>query len=331
MGVAGNMSGMAAGLLAVLAVAGPVGAQSPDAPVPAKPDAAWSIPLVPLGRLIAPAPDPARVTRTTGGRSVATGAPQQESALSGTASSSPALPGLTLLAPSAMPDHETQPLVVVELFTSQGCSSCPQADQLLGELAARREVLPLSYHVDYWDYLGWADEFATPAFTRRQRGYASNFGQRAVYTPQFIVDGIDIPGHARPAELSDLIRAHAATPAPLAMKRDRQDGRDVLTLTPRTALPPQLAVTLVRYLPERSVEITSGENHGVNVTYRNVVAGTEMLAQWDGKAPLRLVVSPGQDRKEDFPADTRHAILVQEIRPGAVATPGHILTGIRLD
>lgn len=323
-----------------VALAAPVAAQdvapgTTEAPAASGGSSPLRIPYAPVARLIAPAnPAPDSAFGTSTENIIPT--PQVEPAPGAGAMNAPtppqgSLPGLTLLAPAAVPAREIQPLVVVELFTSQGCASCLPADQLLGDLAGRTDVLPLSYHVDYWDYLGWADEFANPAFTRRQRGYAKGAGQRAVYTPQFIIDGIDTPSHQRPADLTAVIRAHAATPAPLAMDRVSEAGRDVLTLTPRTKLPPQIAVLLVRYLPERRIDIESGENRGVSMMYRNIVAGTEMLAQWDGKAPLRLVVTPGQGEQDSFPPDTRHAILVQEIKPGAVATPGHILTSIRLD
>ena len=84
-----------------------------------------------------------------------------------------------------------EPVVVVELYTSQGCSSCPPADKLLAELASRKDVLPLALHVDYWDYIGWADVFADPAYTKRQRAYARVAGSRSIYTPQMIVGGKD--------------------------------------------------------------------------------------------------------------------------------------------
>src|SRR5581483_3164418 len=86
------------------------------------------------------------------------------------------------------PETESRP-VVVELFTSQGCSSCPPADSYLGQLARRKDVLPLSYHVDYWDYIGWKDQFADPAYVGRQRAYAMTLGQHMVYTPQVVVAG----------------------------------------------------------------------------------------------------------------------------------------------
>jgi hypothetical protein len=81
------------------------------------------------------------------------------------------------------------PKVVIELFTSQGCSSCPAADKLLGELAKDSSILPMSLSVDYWDYLGWKDTLALPGHAKRQRAYAGNRGDRAVYTPQAVING----------------------------------------------------------------------------------------------------------------------------------------------
>ena len=95
--------------------------------------------------------------------------------------------------------------VVVELYTSQGCSSCPPADALLEQLAARDDVIALSLHVDYWDYLGWQDAFANPAFTKRQRGYAARAGSSMIYTPQMVIGGRDHIVGTKGMELSDLI------------------------------------------------------------------------------------------------------------------------------
>ncbi|WP_311758939.1 DUF1223 domain-containing protein [Paracoccus broussonetiae] len=226
-------------------------------------------------------------------------------------------------------DH---PPVVVELFTSQGCSSCPPADDMLADLADRTDILALSWHVDYWDYLGWADEFARPEFTRRQQAYAHSWGERAIYTPQLIVGGTDTLIAVRPAELMTLLDAQMARPAPIAVtSRPEQEGFQI-ELTPRVQIPSAVAIMLVRYAPKREVKIKAGENRGLTVTYRNVVLGVERIADWDGRAPLRLNVKAGLPSGESFPADTRHAILAQQLSGGREPRPsGAILAAIRLD
>ncbi|MFD2815302.1 DUF1223 domain-containing protein [Paracoccus aerius] len=114
--------------------------------------------------------------------------------------------------------------VVVELFTSQGCSSCPPADAMLAGLADAPDILPLSFHVDYWDYLGWADSFARPEFTARQERYAHAAGERSVYTPQIIVDGQDTAVSLGPAQLTALIDASRLSPAMVSVQRDTTPG-----------------------------------------------------------------------------------------------------------
>lgn len=221
--------------------------------------------------------------------------------------------------------------VVVELFTSQGCSSCPPVDAMLTMLAGRADVLPLSYHVDYWDYLGWADSFARPEFTARQEAYARAWGERAVYTPQLIIDGSDTTVAPGPAQLMSLIEAHQMMPVVLNLQRERQSGADVIELTPLSDLGQRLDVVLVRFLPERQVEMTRGENAGRTVTYSNIVLSLELLTRWDGRAPLRLTVrTRAGDSSGLFPEDTRHVILVQQMRAGT-DMPGPIVGAVALD
>ena len=233
-----------------------------------------------------------------------------------------------------MPGPIGHPPVVVELFTSQGCSSCPPADEMLGELADRDDVLALSWHVDYWDYLGWADEFARPEFTRRQQAYAHATGERAIYTPQIIVGGTDTLIALRPAELMALLQAQIARPTEVMVTSSQQDDSYRIELTPRAAIPTRVAIILVRYAPSRKVEIMAGENRGTSVEYRNVVLAVERIAEWDGRVPLRMTVRPGaigSGANDAFPPDTRHAILAQQMDRRSKRASGPILAAIRLD
>ncbi|MFC3629683.1 DUF1223 domain-containing protein [Paracoccus angustae] len=220
--------------------------------------------------------------------------------------------------------------VVVELFTSQGCSSCPPADAMLATLSEEPGVLPLSFHVDYWDYLGWADSFARPEFTARQEGYARAAGEHAVYTPQVIVGGVDTAVALGPAQLMGLIDASRVAPALVSVQRDTTPQGQVIELMPLSDLDGGVEILLVRYAPERAVEMTAGENRGKVVTYTNVVLSLDRLAEWDGTAPLRMTVSPDGSASDSFPADTRHALLVQK-ELGGNGLPGPILAAIRLD
>lgn len=233
--------------------------------------------------------------------------------------------------PPPMEDFQPPALpVVVELFTSQGCSTCPPADAMLSQLAGEPGVLPLSFHVDYWDYLGWADEFAQPAFTQRQEAYAHAQGERSVYTPQMIVDGYDTAVAPGPAQLMALIDANRFQPAMLSVQRKPVKDGEVIELVPLSDLGGPVDISLVRYVPERQVEMTAGENRGRTVTYTNVVLALDELANWNGVGPLRLTVRPEDAPDMALPADTRHVLLVQK-ELGPHKLPGPILAAIELD
>ncbi|WP_264213789.1 DUF1223 domain-containing protein [Leisingera thetidis] len=201
--------------------------------------------------------------------------------------------------------------VVVELYTSQGCSSCPPADALLHELAGRRDVLPLALHVDYWDYIGWKDQFAKPSHTKRQKGYAHAGGRRMIYTPQMIIMGQDDVVGADAMEVADAIGKHKEQPRPVLLSVTRQGGELVIRLQPRAQVPGgRLLVQVVRYTPERTVSITRGELAGKTFTYANVVDGWQTAAEWDGAGELEISVpAPGSQ-----PA----AVLVQEAPFGRI-------------
>lgn len=203
---------------------------------------------------------------------------------------------------------QSEVLVVVELFTSQGCSSCPPADALMHELARRPDVIGLALHVDYWDYIGWKDEYARPEHTRRQRGYAKASGQRMVYTPQMIINGQDGLAGARAMELAALIEKHQNIPRQVAVDARRQGGSVVVRIQAlgEGAIGGPFDVHLVRFTPLRRAHITRGELAGRKLDYANVVDGWTLMGQWDGRAPAEL--------RMDIDGDRPAVVLIQ--RPG---------------
>lgn len=209
--------------------------------------------------------------------------------------------GLAFLATPAGAD--TRP-VVVELFTSQGCSSCPPADAFLAELARRDGVLALGFHISYWDRLGWKDPLSSPSSTDRQKAYARRLSGGQVYTPQMVVDGKDeMVGSDRAAVLAALPAAQPGAIAPVSFAADRRsvaigDGIG------------QGEVVLVRFLRHRTTEVAAGENAGRALSDTNGVESLTTLGAWDGS-------------KREFPIEAPAAgeglaILVQ-------APDGHML------
>lgn len=172
--------------------------------------------------------------------------------------------------------------VVVELYTSQGCSSCPPADAFLErELAAREDVIALALHVDYWDYIGWKDDFADPAFTARQRAYARAAGHRSVYTPQMIIGGLDHVIGSHPYEVKDFIARHAAAASDINVSLTRQGERLEITLEPGTGPRHKMHIQLVRYEPRALRDIKRGENAGRMISYANIVTEWLVLGEWN--------------------------------------------------
>ncbi|MEM1273673.1 MAG: DUF1223 domain-containing protein [Pseudomonadota bacterium] len=174
--------------------------------------------------------------------------------------------------------------VVVELFTSQGCSSCPPADRLLGELASRDDIIALALHVDYWDYIGWTDTFADPAYTARQGGYARASGSTIVYTPQMVIGGhAHVVGH-QPMAVFDEIMAHADARDPVLVQVSDDDGAYLITVEMQEAAPPAagMVVQLVGYMPSQEVDIGRGENANNTYEYHNIVQSWQVIGDWDG-------------------------------------------------
>ena len=175
--------------------------------------------------------------------------------------------------------------VVVELFTSQGCSSCPEADEMLARLGERDNVIALALHVDYWDYIGWKDKFAHAAFTKRQKGYARSFGNRAIYTPQMVVNGVKEVVGNRPMDVIDLVQAHSDKGLPVSLTL-RRDGSSLVISAPESSGLREADIILIRYTPSETVNIPSGENAGKKLTYSHIVTEWSDIGDWNGQAPL---------------------------------------------
>ena len=194
----------------------------------------------------------------------------------------------TLSAPSRAAEAVTAD-AVVELFTSQGCSSCPPADRVAGELIKNsRKLLVLSLPVDYWDYLGWKDTFAQHAFTERQRTYARARGDGQVYTPQVVVNGLQ---HVVGSEADSIRQAIAQTSATLKSKQvalklvPDADGMTVeIGAAPAGIDASNAKVMLADFKSSADVKIGRGENGGSHVTYYHIVRELKPIGAWTGKA-----------------------------------------------
>jgi hypothetical protein len=212
------------------------------------------------------------------------------------------------------------PRAVIELFTSQGCSSCPPADKLIGELATDPSLVSISLPIDYWDYLGWKDTLADPRHTARQKAYAKLRGDREVYTPQVVVNG---SLHALGSDRSAIERGIGQSrqnPTTLAVpvKLAVADGQLVVALPDGSDRPVVAEVWICALTKSVTVAIKRGENRGKTVTYTNVVRQWIKLDTWSGKAnswkvPIR-----------DFAGDDidRAAVIVQA---GTVEKPSLML------
>lgn len=212
---------------------------------------------------------------------------------------------------------EAQAVHVVEMFTSQGCSSCLPADKLLKTLAGRSDVIALSFHVDYWDRLGWKDTFGSPASTKRQRGYAINRGDGQVYTPQAVINGrAHEVGHNR----SGIERAMAVSAANLAGQRvpiaiTVTNGKLVVTVG--DAASPKVnggVITLLGVQAEGAVTATRGENSGARLAYTNIVRASTSLGSWNG---TRLETSVAKTDPVLTDADAA-VVLIQRTADGPI-------------
>jgi hypothetical protein len=207
---------------------------------------------------------------------------------------------------------------VIELFTSQGCSSCPAADALLGRWADRDDLIALSLSVDYWDYLGWKDTLASPKFSERQRAYAQARGDGAIYTPQVVVNGLAHVNGAQEIQISRAMektsKALSVSHVPIRLSEDH--GKLVIDVGAAPQGAPAKEATLWLAAISRRVEvpIRRGENEGKTVTYTNVVRELIPVGTWSGKA---ITV---QLERSTFmrPGTERCAVLLQQGRAGPI-------------
>jgi hypothetical protein len=194
--------------------------------------------------------------------------------------------------PAEAQGSEARPRAVIELFTSQGCSSCPPADRLMAEWAQRPDLIILSMPVDYWDYLGWKDTLADPAFSRRQKGYAAARGDRQVYTPQAVING---QSHAVGSDRRALEAMLASDSTPeLAVSiivEPAAEGALVKVGAAPGARSLSAGLWLVPVFSHRTVQVGRGENSGRTITYANVARAPQRLADWSG-TPLTLPLRP---------------------------------------
>jgi len=231
------------------------------------------------------------------------------------------IPVLAAIPPKASADELAG---VVELYTSQGCSSCPPADATLGRLVQEGDVLALGFHVDYWNYLGWEDTLSSPANTERQYGYARSLNRKSVYTPQAVINGRDHVNGSDHGAIRAKLKGLAAEGQGLTIPVDVKTDGEGLTVRIGGGTG-KGHVVAVYYDRATTVEIASGENTGKSITYHNSVRDLETIGMWSGKAmsfelPASVLAAhPGGGL----------AVLLQSVSPRG--TPGVILGAGRIE
>jgi hypothetical protein len=213
---------------------------------------------------------------------------------------------------------------VLELFTSQGCNSCPPADIILGEYARDKDILALSFPVDYWDYLGWKDTLASHENTERQRAYAESRGDGQVYTPQVVVNGITHVVGSNRQQIEAALNTSPPLPVPITMA----PGTDSTIVTVGASQDPERrkgTIWLAMYDDPVTVPIERGENTGKLLTYYNVVRKLRPIAMWKGKEVTVELPKSELDQAEV----SRCAVILQTEHDNGL--PGPILGAAAID
>lgn len=186
-----------------------------------------------------------------------------------------------VLSGAALAGEKSRPAGVLELFTSQGCNSCPPADEQFAKIASKGDVIALAYHVNYWDYLGWRDTLATKVSTQRQYDYMRALGATSVYTPQAVLNGTTALNGAD----NGLRKRLAGTDhgkLPVGIKVTKAGETFVIETEAAATPPPKTHVVLVYYDAPRTVQIDRGDNVGRKLTYWNPVTEVQTAGMWHG-------------------------------------------------
>ena len=207
--------------------------------------------------------------------------------------------------------------IVIELFTSQGCSDCPAADKILTDLSKRKDVIALSFPVTYWDMLGWRDTFATEANTQRQKSYARVMNRSGIYTPQMIVDGVlDVVGNQNDRVMEALAErnAEAAHQQSVPIAINVASGRvEIAIPAVRGKTKPLAAIWVMRTLSQATVNVEQGENRNHRLGYSNVVRDLQRAGEWNGGAmKIDLPLNVGKTKQDGV------AVILQEADYGRV-------------
>ncbi len=215
-----------------------------------------------------------------------------------------------------------KPRAVIELFTSQGCSSCPPADKLMQEMARDPSLIVLTLPVDYWDYLGWKDTLAHAAFTQRQKAYSAVRGDRQVYTPQAVINGAQhVVGSDRGLIDKAIVKTRAQVETlAIAVNIEKADTQ-LRVRIPAGAAGTSGQIWVVSVIRERNVQIGRGENSGRSMVYANVVRGLTRVAGWNGEATLVDIPAAAVS------ADAESIVVL--LQAGSEKKPGAILGAAR--
>jgi hypothetical protein len=221
----------------------------------------------------------------------------------------------------ALAEPPAAPRGVIELFTSQGCSSCPPADTVFSQLVEKGDVVALAYHVDYWDYLGWRDTFAKPENTARQYDYMKAFKAQSVYTPQAVINGRKHVNGSSKEDIDQALERLKGSNGGLSVdvRATKRGSSLMIEADAATNGPREAEVIIVYFDPPTPVEIDRGENTGKTVTYWNAVTDVQVAGVWHGKSasfelPMREVTKK---------ATGGYAVLLQTAN--ADGSPGPII------